>query len=108
MALEIARDRTASVPARVFAIRALLWTLQPGGVITYADLVDERPDGRPRVCFGGTPLHLRLTRGEPISPDYADVIHRAGAQAEADLAEPEQIRIAAFCMRFRAIDLTGR
>ncbi len=108
-ALEIARDKNASVPARVFAIRALVWTLQPGGAINYADVADEWPDGRDRSCVrNGTPLHLRLTRGEPIPSDYGAVINRFGVQTAADTSEPRAVRRAAFCAQYPAMDVSRR
>ena len=108
MALDVARDKTASVPARMFAIRALVWALEPGGVIEYADLADEWPEGRQRICTRGTPLHLILTRGEPVSANLGEVINKFGEQTESDASEPRPIRRAAFCARISAVDLTDR
>jgi hypothetical protein len=108
-AMAVARDRSASVPARVFAIRALVWLLRPGVVIEYADLTDEPGDPEPRACIrSGTPLHLRLSRGEPIPENYVEAIHRFGSDTQADPSEPRAIKRAAVCATFPPIDVSRR
>jgi hypothetical protein len=108
-ALDIAGDRTASVAARVFAFRTLVWTLEPGGMIQYADLADEMVVGR-RICNRhGAHFHLRLTRGSPVPGDYVQVIHNLGRATENDSTAPRQVRRAAECARRQGpLDLTGR
>jgi len=106
-ALAVAGDKTASIPARVLALRTLVWTLEPGGSVSYAELSDELPEGRRRRCNSlGAHLHLQITRGAPIPNDYAEAIHRLARGLENDPTEPRQIQRAAVCAQQPALDLT--
>jgi hypothetical protein len=108
-ALSIAGDRRASVPARVFAFRALVWTLEPGGMIDYVDLVDERRDDRHRRCNpAGAHLHWRPTLGAPIPADYEALIHRLAEATVQDTSAMRQIRRAAACARQPARPVSAR
>jgi hypothetical protein len=97
---EVARDPSATVQARVYAIRVLVWALAPGGWISYADLTDTVLTGR-RMCLRfGTPFHTRIVIGEPLPPDYVERVHDVGETLTRDPAQPTAVRKAAYCATF--------
>lgn len=94
-ALSIASDRTASTPARVFAIRTLLWAFIPGSWITYSNLVGSPESG---ACYGGgQPLHSYVVVGERLPSDYARRVNDLGLRVARDTSEPSEVRAAAGC-----------
>lgn len=98
-ALEIAGDRSASVPTRVFAFRALRKLLYPGEVSKYKDLVGGF-DARGWVrggCKSGW-VHFDMPYdGVALPSNYSEQIRLLAQRVRTDLSEPEDIRTAAAC-----------
>jgi hypothetical protein len=92
--LEIAGERSASIPARVFAFRTLIFTLSPGRWLTYAQLVEEGQRG----CFGlpRTP-HDELLEGAPLPSGYRNLVQTLSASVAGDDSQPAEVRRAAQC-----------
>lgn len=96
-AIEIAGDEGASVQARVFAIRTLIWSIMPGGGISYADLVGT--ENHVGSCGYGPSLHTVVTAGLPLPGDF---LSRAKALANTivqNRGESRDVRRAAQCLR---------
>lgn len=98
-ALEIAGDRAASVPARVFAFRALLLLNEPRLSIRYEDMVStagSRTGARGGCSFswrrGGMPY-----TGTALPADFKDRITAVAKRVRGDSSEPEPVRVAAKC-----------
>jgi hypothetical protein len=101
-AIEVAGDRSATPQARVYALRVLVWALNPGGWISYADLAGTGQSDR-RVCLRyGTPFHTQIVSGEPLPGDYVERVHRLAASILDDASEPVTVRSAAFCATYPA------
>jgi len=80
--LEIAKDKTASTPARVFAFRTLITVLSPGRSLTYANVT-----GSAAQCFGlPASQHDEIVEGAPLPPDAQDAIHLTAAEVLRDRA----------------------
>ena len=99
VALDIAGDRIASIEARIFSIRTLMWAMYPGGALEYDDLADLRPSGQ-RSCFGAGPsTHTIITRGAtPLPPDYVARAKAVAQRLNEDAGEPRPVRRAAVCL----------
>jgi hypothetical protein len=90
-ALEIAQDRTASVPARVFAFRTLIQALVPGTMLRYSNLSGGG-------CFGlGPHLHQETIEGAALPSDYPTRIGAVAAAVASDPQSAPQTRRAAVC-----------
>lgn len=97
-ALAILKDRGASMDARIFAVRPLIWSLSPGGQVEYGHLFDADGDGR-WSCGGlGPSLHGEVTRGEPLPSGWVERVHSVARAIHANPAEPTRIRQAAGCL----------
>jgi hypothetical protein len=98
--LSVAGDGGASPEARVFAFRALINLLDPGRVLTYAQLAGT---GDARSCFGLPPsLHNEPTTGSPLPADAKSRIREMGTRVSADASEPPHVRRAATCAAYHA------
>jgi hypothetical protein len=95
-AIAIASDRRASLQARVYAIRTLIWSMYPGGGIGYTDLVDT--PGRERNCGGGPSTHTVVTFGSPMPANYVDRARSVANHLMSDTTEPFALRRAAVCL----------
>jgi hypothetical protein len=96
--MEIAGDPSASTPARVFAIRTLMWAMFPGGGIAYEDLADM-VQGRQRSCFGhGPSTHTDVVQGTPLPGDYVARAKALANRLNADGSEARAVRRAAVCL----------
>jgi hypothetical protein len=92
-ALAVASDQGATVEARIFAIRTLIHSMRPGGLITYDGLADREGD-----CYGGGPsVHQQITAGSPLPSDYVERVHTLGRQLMSNTAAPPSIRHAGMC-----------
>ncbi|HEU4640855.1 MAG TPA: hypothetical protein VFS44_00280 [Gemmatimonadaceae bacterium] len=101
VAMEIAADRGASIPARVFAFRSLLFLLKPDRQVSYRDLTGGFDEiGAPRAtCAVGSYIADQLQlEGAPLPADYASRIHALGRRIFDDHTEPTDVRTAAGCV----------
>jgi hypothetical protein len=97
-AMEIAGDRGASSPARVFAIRTLIWSMYPAGGVTYEDLADV-VTGRDRNCYGyGPSTHPLITQGTALPPDYITRAKELANTVLHDSTEARPVLRAAACL----------
>lgn len=93
-ASEIAADRSASVAARVFAFRTLIFTLSPGRWLTYAQLTEEGHLG----CFGlPATQHDELLEGTPLPGGYRNSVQTLAQSVVSDDSQPVEVRRAAQC-----------
>jgi hypothetical protein len=109
-ALDIAGDASASVPARVLAMRSLLYYLRlehptnRGVPITYGDMhatADPRTGVPRQGCASGVASsHASppAALGDPLPPDYGARVEALGIQLSRDAAEPPEVRAAALCL----------
>lgn len=95
-ALTVAGDRGASLPARVAAIRTLMYAVRPGGYVDPAAL----PNPRTVNCFGMPSPHSEVLNGAPLPSDYLAQVHALMSQIQSDTSEAEGIRHAANCAMF--------
>ena len=94
-ALEVAGDRSASIPARVFAFRTLLGTMSPGRDLSYAEMTTA---GTISACLGRPPgFHDAVTRGAPLPPQPGALLRDVAARVVDDASEAAEVRQAARC-----------
>lgn len=95
-AYEVAGSSGATAEARVFAIRTLLYTLNPFLRFTHAELSGV---GAERNCGGhSAAVHdLRHWTGSPLPRGYDDRIRELGRRLAQDPATPPAVKGAAFC-----------
>jgi hypothetical protein len=99
-AFAIAGDRSASVPARIFALRSLIWSGNPGRLLSYTDLAgDVRGTTH---CAGGFTTHVRLSAGTPLPKGYDEQVRILAASIAQDSTAPIEVRRAARCATFTA------
>jgi hypothetical protein len=92
-AISLAASREASTPARVFAIRVLVWAVWPNSVVGYDDLTGPR-------CVGDGPsLHVSVAPGAPLPSDYFQQVRALIEQVTSDTTAPPDVRRAATCAR---------
>jgi len=94
--LALAGDRAASLPARVAAIRAVMYAVRPGGYVNPAALADPRAVN----CFGTPSPHSEVLNGAPLPSDYLDQARALMSRIASDHSEAEGIRHAAQCAVF--------
>lgn len=99
-ALEIAGDRAASVPSRVFALLALIHASRLGTSATYPGVTggfDEH--GFVRGGCGNITVYddVRIT-GTPLPADWRAQVQALGERLRSDLSEPLDVRTAASCL----------
>ena len=121
-ALALATDSGATVPARLGALRALLWAKAPGHPYDSLSALLAAPSCvRPHCVssytghfYRGGPAAADTTRwpvfGRPMPPGYVDHIDRAAAFIEQYPRAPESLRMAARHVRLFPPDpeLAGR
>ncbi len=103
-AVEIATDASASVPARLFALRTM-WVIQTGKFwMVYDELVprQEAPDAQPTARCGqglqvadATPS-WRIGSAPPAG--FEAELQAVARRLRADLAQPLEVRAAALCV----------
>ena len=102
--LDIAGDRSASVPARVFAFRSLTSLLHPDRHITYADMVGlltlpDPPGYSTASCARGSKvMDYSHPEGAPLPTDFVEQIRAVGVRVWQDRSEPTEVRSAAACV----------
>jgi hypothetical protein len=92
-ALALADDNSASVPARVAAIRTLIYAVRPGGYVDPAVL----PQDGPRTCFGSPSPHSSRIEGSPLPANHVALVRALATRLRTDSAAPREIRQAATC-----------
>lgn len=98
-AVRVAKDRSATTPARIFAIRTLLWALRPGVRIGYARLLAARGTGYSECTAGlGPSLELEVTVGTPLPIDWIAQVRAAGRALVAESGQPRDVSEAAGCL----------
>jgi hypothetical protein len=109
--LEIALDRAASVHARLFAVRNLLWALAPGGNLNLASLAPDTSGYVP--CSGtlGASTELIVVMGTPLPPNWVEQVRAVGSELVATCPSPtaSEKRRGAWCVsRWGHIGSPGR
>jgi hypothetical protein len=95
--LEIAEDRSASVPARLWALRTLATYIDPEGV--YGALTERVPDSPRPACISSRAAGLpTFYEGRPLPDDYPAEARRMASRMNADPSEPANVRLAAICV----------
>lgn len=96
-ARDVAADRGASIPARVFAFRTMLTALSQGRVLSYAQMT--RSDAE-RACAGLLPsTHDKFTDGSPLPLDARNAAQEvAAALLAGEAAAPPEVMQAARCL----------
>jgi hypothetical protein len=95
-AVEVAADRTATIPARVFAFRTLITSLSPGRVLSYAQMT--RSDVQ-RACSGLLPsTHDEITAGTALPVNAEEVAREISTQAAGEPGAPSELVHAASCL----------
>lgn len=99
-ALEIGGDRSASLPARMFALRALLMLVEPGMQPSYAELSRVKHSNARRrwSCDLGKVRDAYMRGGVPLPADYERQAEALAKRIDADSLEPEELRYAAKCI----------
>lgn len=92
---ELATDERAAPEARVFAIRTLIWFLNPGLFFGYSELAGDE-QGRTN-CAGSFTTHVHLSKGDPLPVNYADQVNVIGRTLSIDRTVPVEVRRAAGC-----------
>ena len=95
-AAALAQDRSASVPARVAAIRTLMFAVRPGGVVDFAWLMNPNTV----QCFLPRGLHAEILNGAPLPNDYLAQVRSLASRIQSDATEPQIVRSAANCAMF--------
>jgi hypothetical protein len=115
-ALALATDSAATIPARLGALRALLWAKAPGHPYYSLSALTAPPECvRPRCLssytshfYRGGPVAGDTTRwpvfGRPMPDRYVDRIDSAAARIEHDSSTPESLRTAARHVRLFPAD----
>ena len=104
--MTVAADASASVPARVFALRTM-WVLQTGKFwMGYEELIPRResPNEAPVTTCG---RGLRVADGKPhwnigVAPaaGFESALRTLATQLKADASQPVEIRAAASCVLY--------
>jgi hypothetical protein len=100
--LEIAGDNTASVPARVYALRSLLMLGRPDLWPEYTEMAapvvgTRRPGG----CHFGRRTGEFPYQGAALPPDTRSRIVAVANALQRDASEPPDVRAAARCVAMR-------
>ena len=106
-AVQVARDATATVPARVFAIRHLLWLLTPGAEFNYEALVAgtivvRSVDGERHTlpCRHGFSSDNSTVTGTLLPTDFVAQLTSVLNALFADTSVPVPVRNAAECIQW--------
>jgi hypothetical protein len=90
-ALRIAADADASPEARVFAIRTLMWALEPRLSVQFGGLITSR-------CSPGATLHLDTWEGTPLPANRHEQVEALTRRLLDVQTTPDQVRHAAVCV----------
>lgn len=88
------------MPARMFAVRALLMLVAPGVQPSYEELlrVKDRSTGRRWICSLAITCDAYMRPGVPLPTDFKAQAEALAKRVEADPSEPEELRYAAKCV----------
>jgi len=92
-AMNLAQDPSASVPARVAAIRTLMFAVRPGWFVDFAWLMNPST----AYCFLPPSPHSEILNGTPLPDDYVAQVRTLAARLQNDSGEPRIVRSAANC-----------
>ena len=95
-AMNLAQDRSASVPARIAAIRTLMFAVRPGWFVRFAWLMNPSTTH----CFLPPSPHSELFNGVPLPDDYVAQVRYLASRIQSDPTEPQIVRSAANCAMF--------
>lgn len=93
----IAENRAATPEARVFAIRTLVWLVDPGLTVTYSNLASEGLQA-PR-CFVGGQVRPEVQHGTPLPPDFRRRLFDLAVRVVQSPNEIPAVQSAANCLR---------
>lgn len=99
-AAEVAQDRSASVAARVLALRALVAVALPNATPSYAEMTGAAPLGAP--CIGGYSTHDVTEAGAPLPTNVYQRSYTLANSIARNTSEAEPIREAARCVTWLA------
>ncbi|HET7460283.1 MAG TPA: hypothetical protein VFJ82_03510 [Longimicrobium sp.] len=95
--VDIARDRSASTTARLWALKTLATYIDPGG--NYFLNPPARANGaEPRCIAGRFAGAMHSYAGKPLPANFAAQVRDAAQPLAADATQPDQIRNAARCV----------
>lgn len=105
-AMEVAADASASVPARVFALRTM-WVVQTGKFwLQYEELIPRKifSDAAPFPTCGH---HLVVSEGKPIwdvgvapPAGFESALRTLAERLKSDVSQPAEVRAAASCVQY--------
>jgi hypothetical protein len=99
VAVALLNSPEASVPARIFAVRTLIYQFRSGTYLSYADLQATGPSRVPRSCLGVTIGSLESPAGSPIDSTRRQQVVALAQRIRNDTQEPDDVRAAASCIR---------
>lgn len=100
-ASHVARDPTAVVPSRIFAIGYLLWLVNPGYQYPYGKLAEGIAVPHLPCVAGYTSEHpSTASAGSPLPQNHAARIGTTLHQLSIDPTSPRPVRNAASCIDF--------
>lgn len=89
----IAADSSASVVARVFALRTLFYTFKPGHFRSFEQMTSPE-----QACRGlGPHNHWHISLGAPLPVDFRERTRRLSANLITDRTVPPAVQQAAYC-----------
>jgi hypothetical protein len=104
-AVSVAQNPGATPPARVAAVRTLMYAVQPGGYVALAALSNPHT----LFCFETPSPHSEVLNGTPLPADYVQQVRTLFYRIEHDSAESQELRRAAHCgsLLIQMADRTG-
>jgi hypothetical protein len=97
---DIAADRSASAPARLWALRTLATYIDPEGVYgSLTEIVANAPSGRPACISNRAAGAPEFREDRPLPSDYADRARHTAETIMKDESEGQIMRAAAMCVQ---------
>ncbi len=96
--LEVADDASASIPARIFAMRTLMNHVEP--TLWFhgaADLAPPLTDLGVQTCHPSFLGHGLASQGAALPVGFGETVRNFARRVSADAAAPEAVRTAAYC-----------
>jgi hypothetical protein len=101
-AMDVAADPGATVQARIFSLRSLIYLMWPGIRPSYAGLKSGATPGYPHNCIGATVTHSVPSVANPVPGNYKEQIEKLATRLKQDSTVPVDVRAAAVCARMVA------